>query len=243
MKAFLLPLGLFVVAAVYLAPSPPKPVELASFSTSLVGRTYGQRHNALLAVRKLNGVVVRPGEEFSFNVCVGSWSRDQGYRRAPVSYNGTLISDWGGGVCQTSTTLYNAALLAGMQVTDRNPHRFAPEYVPPGRDAAVAYDDIDLKFKNPLPYAVTLKGQVENERLEISFYSVKPLAVKPEIVTEIKSLQEPRIYRLPGDGGTHFIKNSGKPGCSVWTYRVTGKEKELLSTDDYPVMNKIEQSR
>src|SRR5207302_1442552 len=123
-------------------------------------RTKAQKRNAILALKKLDGAVIAPGETFSFNTRVGTWSRDQGYRRAPVSYNGTLIASWGGGVCQTSTTLYNAALLAGMKIID---------------------------------------------------------------------------------GGTNFIKNTGKPGCEVWTYRVTGGERELLSVDHYPVMNKIEE--
>jgi vancomycin resistance protein VanW len=224
-------------------PAPAKPVLLASFETSMVGRTAAQRHNAELAVRKLNGAVIQPGQQFSFNDRVGSWSRDQGYRRAPVSYNGTLIADWGGGVCQTSTTLYNAALLAGMDVTERNHHRFAPEYVDPGRDAAVAYGEIDLRFTNPFKYPVKIEGNIQGDRLELSLYGSDSLKVKPEIVTEMKSIQEPRIYRLPGDGGTHFIRNSGKAGCAVWTYRVTGDRKELLSTDEYPVMNKIEESQ
>jgi len=241
--ALILALGFFLAAAFYFAPTPAKPLWISRFETSLFGRTAAQRHNAELAVLKLNGAVIKPGEVFSFNKRVGTWSRDQGYQRAPVSYNGTLIADWGGGVCQTSTTLYNAALLAGMEIVERSHHRFAPDYVPPGRDAAVAYDDIDLKFRNSLPYPVSLKGAVDGDRLEIAFLGSKALTTKPQIVSEIDSVQSPRIFRLRGDGGTYFIKNSGKPGCEVRTYRITGSERQLLSTDDYPVMNKIVETR
>ena len=230
-----------MAAFVYLLPGVAKPAVLASYSTSLDGRTYSQRHNAILAVKKLAEVKIAPGEVFSFNQQVGSWSRDQGYRRAPVSYNGTLIADWGGGVCQTSTTLYNAALLAGMKIVERSPHQFAPGYVAPGRDAAVAFGDIDLKFQNPLPYPVTLEGKVDHSRLVFTFTAEKQLPVKPEIVSQIKEVREPRVFRLPGDGGAHFIRNSGKAGCEVWTYRVTGDKRELLSTDSYPVMNVIQE--
>lgn len=240
----IVPAGALVFAAcACLIPASQQPVVLAAYSTSLVGRTYAQRHNALLSVEKLQHVTVAPGAVFSFNGAVGSWSRDQGYRRAPVSYNGTLIADWGGGVCQTSTTLYNAALLAGMKIVERNKHEFSPGYAPPGRDAAVAYDDIDLRFRNPLPYAVTIEGKIDRDRLVFSILGAKPLPVKPEVVSEIKDVTEPQIFRLRGDGGTHFIKNTGKPGCEVWTYRITGDERELISTDSYPVMNKIEETQ
>ena len=222
-----------------MAPGNAKPAVLASFSTSLEGRTYAQRHNALLAVDKLKDVRLGLGQVFSFNNQVGSWSRDQGYRRAPVSYNGTLIADWGGGVCQVSTTLYNAALLSGMTIVERSHHQFAPSYITPGRDAAVAFGDIDLKFQNPLPYPVTIEGKIDHDRIVCSITAEKQLTVKPEVVSEIKEVREPRIFRLPSDGGTHFIRNTGKPGCEVWTYRVTGDKRELVSTDSYPVMNVI----
>jgi len=128
-----------------------------------------------------------------------------------------------------------------MEVIERSPHRFSPDYVPPGRDAAVAFDDVDLKFRNPLSYPVTIHAQLVDDRLVLSLSGKKPLAAKPEIVSDIKQVTAPRVFRLRGDGGTNFIKNSGKPGCEVWTYRVTGERRELLSVDNYPVMNKIEE--
>jgi vancomycin resistance protein YoaR len=236
----LLPAAVLGVATLaFLAPSGSKEAVLSTYRTSLDGRTYAQRHNALLAVEKLRHVVVGPGEIFSFNGEVGSWSRDQGYRRAPVSYNGTLVADWGGGVCQASTTLYNAALLAGMKILERSPHQFSPSYVPPGRDAAVAFGDIDLRFQNPLDEPVTVEGKIERDDVVFSIVAAKPLPVKPEVVGSIKEIRQPQVFSLPGDGGTHFIRNSGKPGCEVWTYRVTGAKRELVSVDSYPVMNVI----
>jgi vancomycin resistance protein YoaR len=232
-------LALAVGAIIYLAPAPKKDVCLASFSTSLEGRTPSQWRNAELAMKKLRGAVIKPGEVFSFNQRVGTWSRDQGYKRAPVSYNGTLIATWGGGVCQTSTTMYNTALLAGMEVVERSSHRFAPDYVAPGRDAAVAFSDIDLKFKNPLPYPVHIDGKIENSQITLSIWGEKQIEEKPQIVTEIHSIDEPHTYHMKGDGGTYYIRNTGKPGCEVWTYRVMKGQRELLSMDDYPVMNKI----
>src|SRR2546423_11256825 len=84
----------------------PEEVVISRYATSLDGRTRSQRHNADLALSRLNGVVIQPGQIFSFNSVVGTFSRDQGYRKAPVSYNGQLVSSWGGGVCHTSQTVY-----------------------------------------------------------------------------------------------------------------------------------------
>src|SRR5213594_2378751 len=97
-----------------LAAAPPAQVEIAGFATSLKGRTTSQRHNAILSAQELDGALIPPGRVFSFNHRVRTWSQDAGYVKAPVSYDGELVRAYGGGVCQTSTTLYNAALLAGL---------------------------------------------------------------------------------------------------------------------------------
>ena len=130
------------------APNPQ--IEMAGYATTLQGAHRGQKHNARLAAEAINGKVIAPGEVFSFNRAVKSWTVDQGYVKAPVSFDGELVRAFGGGVCQTSTTLYNAALLAGCTVVERHPHSFRPLYCPPGRDAAVAYPGVDLRIKNPV---------------------------------------------------------------------------------------------
>lgn len=142
--------------------------ELANFTTSLTGRTRGQRINARKAAQALHGVMIEPGQTFSFNKTVGSWTADRGYVKAPVSYDGELMVDWGGGVCQTSTTLYNAALLAGLEVVQRHRHDWAPQYVSPGRDAAVAQMDIDLQLRNPYSWPVEIcTDKTDNQRLAV----------------------------------------------------------------------------
>jgi vancomycin resistance protein YoaR len=89
-----------------------------------------QRHNARKAALSLDNQTIAPGATFSFNKVVKSWSWDQGYVKAPVSYDGELIPAYGGGVCQASTTLYNAVLLAGLPIVERHSHVFTPHYVP-----------------------------------------------------------------------------------------------------------------
>jgi vancomycin resistance protein VanW len=233
--------GSLLVAAVFA--SPQDEVLMASYGTSLKGRMRSQRHNAELGLDRLDGYVIQPGATFSFNKVVGTCSRDQGYRKAPVSYNGQLVENWGGGVCQTSTTLYNAALLAGMQIVERNRHRFAPSYVPAGRDAAVAYDTIDLQFRNPYPFAVWIKGEVVGERLVLGIHGEHVLSARPEVVQDVRQVSAPRLFEIGARPGRARLRNSGKTGYEVATYRVTGNRRELLSVDSYPAMHKVVEYR
>lgn len=216
----------------------PGDVTMAAYSTSLAERSFGQRHNARLALSRLVGAKIGPGEEFSFNKRVGTFSKDAGYRKAPVSYNGQLIDDWGGGVCQTSTTLYNAALVAGMEIVERNRHRFQPSYVPPGRDAAVAFSNIDLRFRNPYSYPVRIEGEVQGSRLVIRFVGPKH-EKNPEVYSVVDELRTPITFRVGDEEGRRRVRNTGKEGFDVAVYRVTGNRKELISRDEYPAMNRV----
>lgn len=222
-----------------LAQQPAKDSVIAGFQTTLVGRTANQRHNAELAVRALNGAIIGPGETFSFNKRVGTFSRDQGYRRAPVSYNGTLIQSWGGGVCQTSTTLYNAALLGGLDIIERNRHRFAPGYVAPGRDAAVAFNSIDLKLRNPGKTSLLIQANIADNQLRVSLIGeTRPAS---EVVTEIRRAEAASPMHV-STGRGQGVRNLGKAGFEVATFRVHKGRRELISVDHYPSMAKISEN-
>ncbi len=223
--------------------SHPGEVCLAAYTTSLAGRTKSQRHNSELSLGKISGVTIAPGATFSFNKVVGSFSRDEGYRRAPVSYNGQLIESWGGGVCQTSTTLYNAALLSGMEIVERSRHRFQPSYVPPGRDAAVAFSAIDLKFKNPHPYPVRIIGSIDGSRLNIGIYGPHALKEKPIVTQQVREMLQPGTYTIGTNHGRARIRNTGRAGFQVAVYRITGTLKEVISMDSYPSMDRVIQYR
>ncbi len=212
---------------------------LGSYGTPLEGRTRNQGHNAELAARRLRGAVVGPGEVFSFNRRVGILSMDRGFRKAPVSYNGQLIESWGGGVCQTSTTLYNAALLAGLEIVERSRHRFAPSYIPVGLDAAVAYDGIDLKLRNPHPFPVRIDAGIESGRLVVRIFGAGPLRDRPRLERQILSAARPREFHVGDPIGPRRVRNSGKPGAEVAVYRVWKGERELISVDTYPVLHRI----
>ena len=221
-------------------------VVLARFGTSLRGRTPNQVHNVSLAARSIHGRWIAPGGLFSFNRTVGSWSSASGYKRAPVSYDGELVPSWGGGVCQASTTLYNAALLAGLDVPERHRHRWLAGYVSPGRDAAVAFSNIDLKLRNPHPWPVRLEAYIRGEVVELRVVGRERPSVTYAIRQRLESATEPVVARQPWEPGmpVRAVRNPGRRGCRVLTYRVrlegqseTGRE--LLSDDSYPAMSRL----
>ena len=236
----MLGVGALCVGAFFLTGlSQEKPViEVGEYTTSLEGRDASQRHNATLCLDKVDGVVIPPGGMFSFNEVVGPWSRDQGYRRAPVSYSGQLIDAWGGGVCQSSTTIYNAALVAGLEVPERHAHHYAPSYVEPGRDAAVAYPNIDLKIKNPYDVPVTLNATVSNGRIIASWTGQVGQVKKSKVSVRLITAHQPQSIEV-GRGGRQIVRNVGKPGFEVEVFRTVDGVQKMLSRDHYEVMNRV----
>lgn len=225
---------------------PPEERVIAAYTTSLAHRSAGQIENAVSCAHSLNDAVVRPGEVFSFNRRVGPWTADRGYHRAPVSYDGEITLAVGGGVCQLSTTLYGAALVAGMDIVERHRHFWPVNYARPGLDAAVAFPSIDLQFRNPLPTPVRIRARRQGDRLIAELLS----ATSPgrwEIETERIAVQEPTtlVRREENlDPGRVIRSNRGQPGVEVAVYRLhqTADEKwgrALISVDTYPVLNRV----
>ena len=228
----------------------PSEFVIGSYKTSLEGRTPAQVYNVRLAAAKINGVIIPPNGIFSFVKIVGSWTADRGFRKAPVSYDGELINSWGGGVCQASSTLYNAALIAGLDIVERYRHHWPAMYAPLGRDAAVAYYDIDLKFKNNLTSSIKIQAITENQSVIFNIISTKPKQTEVAISTQVKSVIKPldiiQIQNIPHTNSNHVenkLINKGQAGFEVCVYRKTtinDKTKTfLISTDRYPAMNKI----
>ena len=230
---------------------------MAGYATSLKGRTNSQRHNAQKAADALNGKIIAPNAIFSFNAAVKSWSADQGFVKAPVSFDGELIKAYGGGVCQTSTTLYNAALLAGLPIVERHPHVFAPHYVPPGQDAAVAQRSIDLRFRNPYPWPLRIQAKTQGERLEVRLYGAEAVPQQVQVTTQILSTSTPArltrvAYRGAFSSGRAYVRNPGAVGYRVLAFRTLTpyaptsasnpeERRERLSDDTYQAMDRIVQ--
>jgi len=222
---------------------------IGAYTTDLQARSPAQRHNARLAGNRLHGSVIAPGREFSFNHTVSAWNFASGYRKAPVSYEGRLVGAFGGGVCQVSTTLYNAALIAGMPIRERHRHAVAPSYVPPGRDAAVAYDTLDLRLLNTLPTPIRIEVEVRSASLTVRLRARTAARPKYSIVTRVLSTTEPTAVLVREPQGQRARPYSGvhSPGQTGWrvvTYRCTeGKDgvvgRERISDDSYRSLDNV----
>ena len=136
--------------------------QLAYFTTSYNMANKDRVVNLELAADKINGTIIEPGEEFSYNKVVGARTISNGYKEAKIYSNGKVVDGVGGGICQVSSTLYNTIIYANLNVTERHNHQFLTSYVPEGRDATVAYGAKDLKFINNRSYPIKIKLSVSN---------------------------------------------------------------------------------
>ncbi len=149
---------------------------LSSFSTSYASST-DRGSNVKTAAEAIDGTVLLPNEVFSFNQTVGPRSTDNGYLTAPVIIEGQLTEGTGGGVCQVSTTLYNAVLLADLQVTRRSHHSLPSHYVAAGRDATVSYHHIDFRFKNTSAAPIIIEAHPGVRHLTMRILGQGPVPV------------------------------------------------------------------
>ncbi|MDD4562623.1 MAG: VanW family protein, partial [Syntrophomonadaceae bacterium] len=133
---------------------------IAGYFTSIATSPPSRNHNILLSCNKLNGAIINPGEVCSFNRIVGRRTVKTGYKTASVIVGRRLVPGIGGGVCQTSSTLYNSLLESQIQIVERHPHSLRISYLPANRDATVSWGGADLKFRNNKPYPIKILSQV-----------------------------------------------------------------------------------
>ena len=138
------------------SPTPTQSPVLAKFSTEIIDKDEERVSNIKLASDTLNGTVIKSGETFSFNKIVGKRSAEKGYKNATVMVGREKSKGLGGGVCQVSTTIYNAAAKCGLEISERHRHEITVSYAPDGNDASVNYGSLDLKFKNNLDCDIIL---------------------------------------------------------------------------------------
>lgn len=221
---------------------------IASYTTLFDPGDQNRSQNIAIAARNVNGVLVKQGDIFSFNTYVGPRLAQYGYKVAPVFINGRLVPDWGGGVCQVSSTLYNAALLADMAIEERTSHFRPPGYVPLGQDATVADNYLDFKFRNNTGANVYIMCDITDDRVNV--HLLGQLRANPpeiQVVTANKKVLEPNtvIKQDPTlEVGREIIDVEGQKGFVVSTYRIKyakGKElaREFLATDEYQPEDRI----
>lgn len=143
---------------------------LSSFKTNFDATNLSRTSNIRLAANKLNGTVIEKGETLSFNATVGARVKERGFLPAKIIENGEFTEGVGGGVCQVSTTLYNAALLSGLKIKEYHPHSLAVGYVPPSRDAMVSGTYFDLKITNPYDYPVYIRAFTQEGSVKFDIY-------------------------------------------------------------------------
>lgn len=140
---------------------------LSEFSTEFKGATKARAHNIALASKAIDQTVVPPGAVFSFNETVGPTNKARGYKLGRIFINGKDAEGYGGGVCQVSSTLFNAVSQAGLEVVERHAHSKAVTYVKNGWDATTSYGGRDFRFTNSLPVAVRVRSAVNGEKLTV----------------------------------------------------------------------------
>ncbi|HHU62451.1 MAG TPA: VanW family protein [Natronincola sp.] len=139
---------------------------IGDFSTSVLGSP-ARVKNIELSLKAINNILLMPGETFSFNGIVGERTVERGYGSAPIILGETVVPGVGGGICQTSTTLYNAVRLAGLEIVERRIHSVPPSYIKHGLDATVAWPHTDFKFRNNSDSPVIVKGAIQRWRVRV----------------------------------------------------------------------------
>ena len=212
---------------------------LATFTTNTTSNSVRNK-NVQLACEALNGTIVRPGEEFSFNNTVGQRTEEKGYGAAAAYNNGEVVQEVGGGVCQVSTTLYNAVVKAGLKVTGRQSHTFKPTYVTPGQDATISWGGPDFKFAN-MPaiakysnsesYAIGIRASYSNQTVTVSIYGRPVLKDGYSYSLSSEQIKELDIVRELIQPGSDKTPTTGTKG-SVWETRlVIKKDGEIISNE------------
>ena len=221
---------------------------LASYTTSYASSNSNRSTNIALAASKINGTVLMPGEEFSFNGTVGKRTAAAGFKIAGVYSNGQVTNDYGGGICQVSSTLYNSVLRANLEITNRVNHTFTVGYVPIGLDATVSWGAPDFKFKNSRSYPIKIVATTANKKITVSVYGLKEdVEYEVELVSyKTGTVPYTTVYTTDSSlaPGKTKVVQSGSNGAKSEAYKIlklNGKEvsRTLLSKDTYSPHNQI----
>lgn len=200
---------------------------VSEFSTRFSEGKASRSSNIRLAARKIDGIVLAPGESFSFNKTVGKRTREAGFKEAGVYKDGKHDIDLGGGICQVSTTLYNAALFANLKINRRQNHSMPVPYVPIGRDAAVDYGSIDLAFQNTLDIPIAVNASVSTGRITFRILGMKDpgMSIKIESSDRRSWAVGEKVQPDPSlPAGKRKVIEKGSSGHSINTYRVVYKD-------------------
>lgn len=223
----------------------PINAKISSFTTNFSSSSYERSNNIELSTKLLNGKILMPDEIFSFNDCVGERTAGRGFMMASVLVGDKVESGIGGGICQVSSTLYNAILRAGMKPIERTHHTLPSSYVELGLDATVNWKNIDFKFKNTLGYPVYIEGYTQNKNLYINIYSNSSLLVNKYVISSNVYKTTYQIAKVSAgsnlSNGQVLIAQEAYNGYNVKITRDTYEnarlvKSEIISEDEYPIV-------
>jgi len=216
--------------------------EISTFTTWYNPNQINRSHNLVLATREVNTIMLKPGEVFSFNQTVGRLSYERGYRDAMIIIGDKFEEGLGGGLCQVSSTLYNACLLAGLKIVERHNHNLAVAYVPLGQDATVAHGLKDFRFQNNLDDPIYLWTQAGSGKVTMKIYSNlkhKQKIQVTNVVDQVIDFKEIRETKKDLPPGTTKLEQNGSPGYVVRSFRTfynndgSVARQEQLARDRY----------
>lgn len=224
------------------------PYTISKFSTRYDITNTNRTGNLEISANKIKGTVLMPGESFSFNAVVGKRTIEEGYKNAKIYQNGEVVDGLAGGICQVSSTLYNAVLLANLKIDERYNHSFKTSYLAAGKDATVVYGVKDLKFTNTRNYPVKIDVTVQSGILEFVIYGIKEeneyeIKILP-VITQTIPYATQEIVDASLAPGSRIVTQKGSSGCKVTTYKETRlngvvMSKEIISNDTYNAMKSI----
>lgn len=216
--------------------------KIAMYSTTAIHSSEGRIHNLSSVVQTLNGMLLAPNEIFDYAKVIDTAEVTYGFRSAPVIIGGKFATGVGGGICQISSTLYNAAVQSGLEIVERRNHSLPVKYVPKGQDATFAKGHINFRFKNNTKNYILIKASAKQGSITIKLFGNMPEGVQYEIETQqIKSIPTSTKYVINQAlaKGQKEIITKGNEGYIIDSYRVkkiNGRivEKKKLFRDTYP---------
>lgn len=216
---------------------------LGIYKTTFDASNTSRSYNIRVAAAALDGLLVAPGQEVSFNKVVGPRSSEAGYKNAKVIVNNELVDGLGGGVCQVSSTLYNAILMANLEVLERKNHSLPVSYVPLGRDATVVYGAVDFKFKNNTESYIYIRSFMNAGQITLKVYGNTDYKVPVNIRTWTSQVIEPKVEKQPDHNlkkGEEIAKQKGSRGFRIAAERIiiengVTKREELPGSFYQPV--------
>lgn len=224
------------------------PDVLGTYTTLYDASNENRDNNVNLASEKINGTIIYPGETFSYNQIVGKRTIEAGYKEAGAYAGGKVVQEIGGGICQVSSTLYNAVLYANLEVVERYNHYFETSYVDPGRDATVSWGSLDFQFKNNRDYAIKIEAKARNGVCEITIKGIKQdndyeVVIQPQVTSIIKKTERYENDSSLEEGVTQ-VTQEGHDGCTSETHKILMQNgvtvsDEIISQDYYHALEKI----